>query len=171
MQRRYGVVAPQLEHLTRALVAEAERGGPSGPLFVDASAAAVGYQVKERFAAKSIPKSELKGGLPPARLRRVLDLLESGIAHSVKVDEMAREADLSPAHFARAFKHATGTSPHQYLVAMRLDRARTALLQGTPISEAALTFGFADQAHFSRAFAKRYGVTPGALIKASREPR
>lgn len=169
LHRRYAVVAPQLEHLTRALVAEAERGAPSGPLFVDAIAAAIAYQVKESFAGTSIPKAERKGGLPPARLRRVLELLEAGLAHGVHVDEMAREAGLSPAHFARAFKQATGTSPHQYLVGLRLERARAALLQGTAISEAALAFGFADQAHFSRAFAKRYGRTPGSVAGTGRK--
>ncbi|NKB15687.1 MAG: helix-turn-helix transcriptional regulator [Sphingomonadales bacterium] len=75
---------------------------------------------------------------------------------------------MSPAHFARAFKQATGVAPHQYLISLRLDRTRAALLQGTAISEAALMFGFSDQAHFSRAFTKKFGVTPGSLVRASR---
>lgn len=165
LRRRYGVVQAPLEHLVRALVAEAERGGASGPLFADAVGAALAWQLRELFAtAQGLPAGRI-GGLPPARLRRVLDLLEAALHEGVSVDAMAREVGLSPAHFTRAFKQATGSSPHQYLIGLRLERARAAISGGTPIGAAALAFGFADQAHFTRAFTRRFGVTPGAVAK------
>ena len=81
----------------------------------------------------------------------------------------AQEAGLSPTHFARAFKETMGRAPHQYLLALRLERARR-LLETTraTLSDIAQRTGFADQAHFTRLFKRVFGTTPGALARRLR---
>jgi AraC family transcriptional regulator len=76
---------------------------------------------------------------------------------------------LSPAHFARAFKESMGRAPHQYLLALRLVRARR-LVETThaTLSDIAQRTGFADQAHFTRLFKRAFGATPGALVRTLR---
>ena len=75
---------------------------------------------------------------------------------------MAAVARLSPYHFARQFKAATGLPPHQYVIARRVERAKQ-LLQGGDLSlaDVAAHAGFSDQSQFSRHFKQVVGVTPG----------
>ena len=115
-------------------------------------------------AAPSAPAA--RGGLAPAARRRVLALMAARVEQGVSVDALAREAGLSPAHFARAFTRSLGRPPHQHLLALRLERAR-ALLEAADarLSDVALRAGFADQAHFTRAFKRAFGVTPGAVLR------
>jgi AraC family transcriptional regulator len=82
------------------------------------------------------------------------------------IDALAREAGLSPAHFARAFKESMGRAPHQHLMALRLERARRLLdAPDAELADVAHRAGFADQAHFTRFFKREFGVTPGAVVR------
>jgi AraC family transcriptional regulator len=85
------------------------------------------------------------------------------------IETLAREAGLSPTHFARAFKESVGRAPHQHLMTLRLDRARRLLdVPGAALSDVAVRTGFADQAHFTRFFKRQFGVTPGAMVRSHR---
>ncbi|MDB4963073.1 MAG: AraC family transcriptional regulator [Myxococcales bacterium] len=75
---------------------------------------------------------------------------------------------LSPAHFTREFKRATGTSPHAYIMQRRLARAWRLLVAGKALADVASQSGFCDQAHLSRLFKIRYGVTPGVFRRRLR---
>jgi AraC family transcriptional regulator len=77
------------------------------------------------------------------------------------LEELAREACLSPFHFARSFKAAMGVSPHRYLLQRRLDHAKAMLKAGAvPMTDIALTCGFSSPAHFASSFKRATGVTP-----------
>jgi AraC family transcriptional regulator len=96
-----------------------------------------------------------------------LEQIEAALDARLTVETLAHGVGLSPAHFARAFKESLGRPPHQYLLALRLERARR-LLETTnaSLSEIAQRAGFADQAHFTRLFKRAFGVTPGTLARA-----
>lgn len=112
----------------------------------------------------------MRGGLSPLARRRTLELIDAKLDARLTVDALAREAGLSPAHFARAFKETLGRAPHQYLLALRLRRARRMLdAPDSVLSDVALRAGFADQAHFTRLFKREFGVTPGA-VRRERSP-
>jgi AraC family transcriptional regulator len=83
---------------------------------------------------------------------------------------MAAVARLSPYHFARQFKAATGLPPHQYVIARRVERAKQLLQAGTghSIAEVAARAGFSDQSQFSRHFKRLVGVTPGQFRTPAR---
>jgi AraC family transcriptional regulator len=78
-------------------------------------------------------------------------------------EQMAAVAHLSPYHFARQFKAATGLSPHQYVIARRVERAQHLLRADDQLclAEVAFRLGFFDQSHFSLHFKRITGVTPG----------
>ena len=61
----------------------------------------------------------------------------------------------------RGFTHSEGISPLAWLMQVRMRRARIWLRQGMPISQVALELGFADQAHFTKAFGRYNAMTPG----------
>ncbi len=104
-----------------------------------------------------------RSGLDTRRLLRVLEAVDDGLEEDLSVAHLASVACLSPFHFARAFKTSMGMSPHQYVSARRLHRAKDLVVGGaTPLSQIAASLGFSSQANFNRAFKAATGVTPTA---------
>ncbi len=104
--------------------------------------------------------------LSPARLARVFDFIEQSLDGDVSLKDMAGVAGLSPFHFSRVFKLSTGETPYHYLGSRRLQRARVLLSEGKmPLAEMALACGFSSQSHFTAAFTKAMGVSPGRFRK------
>lgn len=172
LRRLYGVKAPQVEHLVRALVAEADRDNPSGLPFVEALATGLSLQVSQEAGVAEPRDARLRGGLSPTARRRVLDLIDARLDKGVSIDELAREAGLSPSYFMRAFRQAVGRPAHQHILTLRLERARRLLEQpGASLSDIALRTGFSDQAHFTRLFKRHFGVTPGVVLRARARAR
>ncbi|WP_263064523.1 helix-turn-helix transcriptional regulator [Dickeya dadantii] len=97
----------------------------------------------------------------PARIRRIKAQLASDLAEIPTLSELARQEGISAAHLVRGFTHSEGISPLAWLMQVRMRRARIWLRQGMPISQVALELGFADQAHFTKAFGRYNAMTPG----------
>jgi AraC family transcriptional regulator len=110
-----------------------------------------------------------RGGIRPHALARVLRLIESRLQEPLLVEDLAREACLSPFHFARMFKQSTGHSPHAYLVARRIEIARE-LLATTDlrIREVGKRAGFSTHAHFCSVFRTQTGMTPATWRRQAR---
>jgi AraC-like DNA-binding protein len=100
--------------------------------------------------------------LTPRKLKLVVDLVEANLAEHISLSDMARVAGLSPFHFSRVFKLATGSSPYQFVTGRRVDRALRLLSEDSmSIAEVALACGFANQSHFTAAFTRSMGISPG----------
>ncbi len=100
--------------------------------------------------------------VPPARhLLRARDLADHRYMETLDVEDMARAAGLSRAHFSREFKQAFGTTPHAYLLTRRLERA-AALLRTTDHSvvEICLEVGLQSVGSFTTSFKRTYGKSP-----------
>ena len=100
--------------------------------------------------------------VPPARhLLRAKDLADARYFEPLEVDDLARAAGLSRAHFSREFKRAFGESPHGYLLTRRLERA-AALLRNTDRSVADICFsvGLSSVGSFTTSFTRTFGVSP-----------
>lgn len=107
--------------------------------------------------ALDIPTSDFSA----YRLHKVMNAILDHPEHDHSLEQMAATAGVTPSHFCRVFKKATGISPHQYVMKARLDRAQHLLAQ-TDMTLAALSesLGFTSQSHFSRAFRAYAGRTP-----------
>ena len=77
-------------------------------------------------------------------------------------------AALSPFHFARAFKAATGLTPHEFVTGRRMDRARW-LLRSQPVEAVAAAVGFGNLSHFRRLFRRHHGGPPSGLRETPQE--
>ncbi len=102
--------------------------------------------------------------VPPARhLLRGKDLADARYAEQIDVDDMARAAGLSRAHFSREFRRAFGASPHAYLLTRRLERA-AALLRNTDrsVAEVCFSVGLQSVGSFTTSFSRTYGMSPTA---------
>ena len=106
--------------------------------------------------------------VPPARhLLRAKDLADARYFEPLDVDDLARAAGLSRAHFSREFRRAFGESPHAYLLTRRLERA-AALLRTTDRSVADICFsvGLQSLGSFTTSFTRTYGRSPTAYRAA-----
>lgn len=101
--------------------------------------------------------------ITPARLRRVVDFIEANLAEPLTLDLLAHIVGLSPFHFSRVFRKATGISPYAYVCERRLLKAQRMLMaRECPISDIAAACGFPRHANFSAAFARARGMSPSA---------
>ena len=105
---------------------------------------------------------------PPARhLLRAKDLADARYAERLDVDDMAKAAGLSRAHFSREFKHAFGVSPHAYLLTRRLERAASLLrVTDRSVTEVCMDVGLQSLGSFTTSFKRMYGKTPTAYRAA-----
>jgi AraC-like DNA-binding protein len=106
--------------------------------------------------------------VPPARhLLRARDLVDARYFEALTVDEMARAAGLSRAHFSREFRRAFGEPPHTYLLSRRLERA-AALLRTTDRSvvDVCYSVGLQSLGSFTTSFTRTYGASPTAYRAA-----
>jgi AraC-like DNA-binding protein len=112
-----------------------------------------------------------RAGTAPRAVRRAREFLDANVDTRISLQDLARVTGLPPSRLLRAFARAVGMSPHAYQRQVRLRHATTLIRAGTPISDAALAAGFADQAHFTRLFRRTMGIPPGAYQRAYRGAR
>ena len=148
-----------------AIASELETQTSAGSLLIQGLASSLAARLIQKSAGASIGRPIValsSGALDGRRLRRVLDYIEANLEGDLPLDLMASIACLSRYHFARAFKQAVGHSPHRYVSARRLDRAKALLMRGDrSLVDIALSLSFSSQANFTRAFKQATGQAPG----------
>jgi len=101
------------------------------------------------------------------RLDGALQYLKEHLSEAVSLNELARRASLSPAHFCRRFCRTYGLPPHRYQLVLRIAQAKSMLYAGEDVGRVAMRTGFADQSHFGRQFKSCFGFSPGQLTRKS----
>jgi AraC family transcriptional regulator len=114
-------------------------------------------------------RKDLTRVLAPWQIHRAIRLLLSADGANCSVEMLACACGLSRSHFAHAFKASTGVPPHRWLLLHRVQRARE-MMEGTSesLSAIAVSCGFADQSHFTRAFGSIVGASPAAWRRERR---
>ncbi len=156
--------------LAQALVARASLYGPeTDSLFVDWIALALHAHIVRTYGKTSTSIS--RGGLTPRRLKTVSEWMIDRLAEPIAIPSVAAQIQMSPGHFARAFRETTGEPPHKWLTQRRLDRAKELLRNSDlPIVEIAHRCGFTDQSHMTRVFVRSEKLPPGAWRGAYANP-
>jgi AraC family transcriptional regulator len=102
----------------------------------------------------------------PGWLGAVTDLIQDHSHDRLGLDAIAKAVDVHPVYLTRAFKRWTGLTPGEYHRRCRMERAFAELMRSTrPTVDIALAAGYADQAHFTRAFAAVYGIAPARFAR------
>jgi AraC family transcriptional regulator len=131
-------------------------------LFIDGMQSVLAAHLFAHYAIDRWRPPSTKPDIPYPKLKRVIDLIEARFAEAITLRELAAEACLSPFHFSRLFRQATGLSPHRYVTERRVQEAQRKLASGnSSLVEIALETGFGSQANFIRTFRKSTGLTPG----------
>lgn len=161
----YGYSDPLIAQCGLAIAQELHQQTSTGRILVESIANTIAARLLHANTGRAPDGAfaATRSGLDTRRLLRVLEAVESGLEEDLSVAHLASVACLSQFHFARAFKTSMGMSPHQYVSARRLHRAKDLVAGGaTPLSQIALSLGFSSQANFNRAFKAATGVTPMA---------
>jgi AraC family transcriptional regulator len=153
-----------VSNVAAALLAESEReDGTYGRLYAESLANILAVHLLRNYSAAPAVRQHSSGGLSGPALRRVVDYMADNYERDLSLSDLAGQAGVSAFHFAREFKRSTGHAPHQYLIKLRVERARNLLAQSRlPIVEVGLRTGFGSQSHFTRLFRRLTGMTPGS---------
>jgi AraC family transcriptional regulator len=115
----------------------------------------------QAYGEKRDGPAEFGRGFSAEQYKRVLDHVAARFGGEITIEDLAREAGLSPSHFSRLFKEATGDTPYQFVMDYRVEQAKKMLAEkDRPLIDVALRCGFSDQPHFNRIFKRLTGRTP-----------
>lgn len=143
------------------ITGEAEDSGPHSRLYLETLLDLLCIQLLREHAA--FPLHELPGGigLRLAQVQRVTEYMKAHLDEAIGLQELADLLGLSRFHFCTAFRKATGFTPHQWLVRIRMERARELLANSRlTITEIALAVGYQTPSSFAQAFRAAIGITP-----------
>jgi AraC-like DNA-binding protein len=103
--------------------------------------------------------------VPPRAVARAREMMHTAFASRLDLGTIAGAAGLNKFSLVRQFRDVLGTSPHAYVVMLRVNRARELLAEGAAPADVALEVGFSDQAHMTRWFLRTCGVTPAVYVR------
>lgn len=158
---RYSRGDKVISSIGMALLGELDSQGVSGRLYAESLANVLAVHLLRYYTAAGVEPERFTGGLSGLKLKQVMAFITEHYSGEIRLAELAQVAGMSSFHFVREFKRATGTTPHQYLIRYRVDRAKALLADNKlPLIEVGLRSGFSHQSHFTRLFRKLTGTTP-----------
>jgi AraC-like DNA-binding protein len=140
-------------------------------LFANGKSPALQSQTLLHDALSSLVERHALGGsfrdgcFQPPLIKNVKEYLSDNFSENVTLDDLSRVSGMSPFHLLRTFRSTVGLAPHEYLISVRIERARALLMRGVDIARVACETGFCDQSHLNKHFKRILGITPGQYIK------
>lgn len=168
---RFGVRDAQLRALLQQFLAEAGPSLPRTTLLAEALLIQIATEVLRRHteASRLFLRQRAVHPFSSALRRRLVEFLDAHVADGASVGELASFAGISRSHFIHRFRMTFGTTPHRYLVGLRVEHAKRHLASGKSPAEVAYLTGFSDQAHLTTVFRQWTGTTPGSFGRVRRE--
>jgi AraC-like DNA-binding protein len=136
--------------------------GAGLPLLAETCASEIFREIPEGVSSPTRLYGTRKLAWYAQRIHHAKEVLETHYARDHRLAGLARAAGMSAFHFARVFKELTGASPHQCLMAARLNAAASMLREGRCVTDTCFACGFANLSYFCRLFARRFGASPSA---------
>jgi AraC family transcriptional regulator len=150
-----------IQGIFSTLKAELESGKIGGYLLIDSLKTTLAIHLLRQYCVTKPKLSSYGDKLSKSKLQQVTEYIHEHLEQDLKLIELAAIAQISPYHFLRLFRNSLGTTPHQYILQRRIEKAKY-LLQHSQLSiaEIASIVGFCDQSHFTRYFKRITGATP-----------
>lgn len=158
---RVGFEDPVAARIMELLGREAAAADASARLFVEQATDLLVTQLIRGHSSSSALEPPVRRGLADWQVRKVTAYMQAHLDQSIGLDVLADLAGLSRFHFCTAFRLATGSTPHAWLVKLRIERAQL-LLARTELSviQVALEVGYETASAFTASFRKMTGMTP-----------
>lgn len=146
-----------------ALKAELLSTGLCTRLYADSATTMLAAHLLKHYCVFGLTLSKYDDGLPNYKLNQALQYIRAHFDRDLTLGEIAAVVGMSQYYFLRLFKQSMGVTPYQYVLYLRVERAKSLLKQRQiTISDIAIECGFASQSHFSRVFRQMLGITPKA---------
>ncbi|BDG70519.1 helix-turn-helix domain-containing protein [Roseomonas fluvialis] len=160
--------APAAARILDLLWSEAAPDSAHGRIIAEGAMLAL-IGVLMGLAGQPQPRRGGQGALSALRVARVRDWVMTHLGEPFGLADLAAVACLSPYHFSRSFKAATGLSPRAFAQACRIERARHLLVETQmPVATIAQVCGFSDQSHLTTSFVRVTGTTPARFRREQR---
>jgi AraC family transcriptional regulator len=157
---RYAAIDRFLREIGNTLRAELRMRRTLSETYLKSLAGVIAIHLAGNYARVRVTAQRC-AGLVPHKLNRVQAFIAQHYSEAIHVQELAASIHLSPFHFARMFKQATGLPPHLYITMQRMQQAKELLkISDLPLVDVAASVGFQSQGHFTGVFHKYAGVTP-----------
>jgi AraC family transcriptional regulator len=157
---------PLVQQISFALKTSLEIDGVNSTLYADSMAHTLVVHLLSRYSSSSRQIKPIARGFTQQQWRQISDFIHANLDRNIRLTELATLVQLSPYHFSHLFKKSTNTSPHQYLIRCRIERAKQLMGMGNlSIATIAQTVGFASQGHFTYHFKRLVGVTPKVYLQ------
>lgn len=157
---------PVITSIAGSLTREVMSGDAGSRLYAESLANLLSVHLLRNYAEHAQPIGKERLHTQPRAVVQALNFIHQNYSRELSLSDIAAAAHLSTYHLTRVFKKATGVSPHQYLVQVRVNSARSLLSAGAgdrSLAEIAAAVGFADQSHLTRHFKRVLGMTPKQL--------
>ncbi len=155
-----------IQNLGSALQTEMNNRSVS-ELYVESMANLLAVHILRHYSTVQATSNDHHPTLSEHRLQEAINYIYAHIAQNMTLNSIAEVVQMSPGHFSRAFKQATGQSPYQYVLKLRVECAKTLLARSElSISEISYQLGFSSQSHFTSTFKRFLAVTPKAYREA-----
>jgi AraC family transcriptional regulator len=161
LQENFCSPDPELVRLGKAMLCGLEPEGLAGRLYVDAVATRLALHLLKHYSTVTVQDERPVAKLSRHKLQRAIDYIDANLRSDLALRDIAQALAMSPGHFAHAFRQSTGLSPHRYVLARRVERAKALLCEtDLSITEIADRIGCASHSHFSVMFHRMTGRTP-----------
>ena len=143
-------------------------GDASDRLYSEALSTALGVHLLREYGNVKLNPSESPSGLSRERLQLAFHYIQDRLSAELTVSGIAKVVGISVYHFIRLFRESTGKSPYQYVIDVRVRKAKELLAtRKLTIAEVAYEVGFVDQSHLTRYFKRAFGITPSTFVSLS----
>lgn len=150
-----------IRHIGASLQEGLRRPDEANQLFIDHMMLGLTAHVAQTYGGLQRISAPARGGLARWQAKRACERLEADLGGKLSLQKIAAELDLSVSHFSRAFRISLGLPPHQWLLHQRVKAAKHLMsVRDLPLSEIAISAGFANQSHFTRVFSSIVGASP-----------
>lgn len=152
---------PQIEAIGLMLLSELQQKNSGSKLYIESLANVLAVHLLRQYAAAKTSLPLYEGGLPQRQVLHVLEYINDHLNQEIKLADLAALLGMSQFHFSHQFKQAIGTTPYQYLLQQRIERAKQLLKQtDQSILDIALSCGFNSHSHLTKQFRQLTGMTP-----------
>jgi AraC family transcriptional regulator len=152
---------PQLEAIAMLVLTELKQENLGSSLYIDSLTNVLAVRLLRQYSASKPHLAVYEGGLPQRQLQQILEYIHAHLERDIKLADLAGSIGMSQFHFSHLFKQSIGTSPHQYLLQQRIERAKQLLKQtNRSIVDIAFCCGFNSHSHLSKQFRQLTGMTP-----------
>ncbi len=151
----------QLHQIAMLLHAELQSNGIMGQLYVESLTQMLVIHLLRHYSTFTKTITSGNRGLTNLQLQQAIEYIHTHLDQDLSLFQIAQVINISPTYFASLFKRATGTSPHQYVIQQRVERAKLMLSKtDIAIADIALQVGFSSQSHLTQQFKRLTGITP-----------